>query len=317
MKHTLLFALACLTLITACQQDQVQQQELKVIRLQPERAAQLSEDIRKEVSVEIADGLALSLWASDSLAPDPIALAMDEQGRAYITRTQRQKNSEFDIRGHMQWATPSIQLKTVEDRRQFLRDTLSPERSAKNEWLKDLNGDGSHDWRDLTIEKEEVFLISDESGDGIADASQLVIKDFHEEVTDVAGAVLPYGESVYLGVAPDMWRLQDTDGDNILDKKESISHGYQIHVGFSGHGMSGLTVGPDGKIYWGIGDIGANIVDKDGNKWEYPNQGVIVRSNPDGSDFEVFAAGVRNTHEFVFDKYGNIISVDNDGDHPG
>ena len=71
------------------------------------------------------------------------------------------------------------------------------------------------------------------------------------------------------------------------------------------------------KIYWGIGDICFNGVDQDGKRWFYPNQGVIVRCNPDGSDFEVFAHGLRNTHEFVFDAYGNIISVDNDGDHPG
>ena len=81
--------------------------------------------------------------------------------------------------------------------------------------------------------------------------------------------------------------------------------------------MSGLTVGPDGRIYWSIGDIGLNVVDQDGKRWAYPNQGAILRANPDGSDFEVFAAGVRNTHEFVFDAYGNLISVDNDGDHPG
>jgi putative heme-binding domain-containing protein len=81
--------------------------------------------------------------------------------------------------------------------------------------------------------------------------------------------------------------------------------------------MSGAMEGPDGKIYWQIGDIGANITAPDGKVHAYPNEGVLVRSNEDGSDFEVFAAGIRNTHEFVFDEYGNIISSDNDGDHPG
>ncbi|MDQ4139250.1 MAG: HEAT repeat domain-containing protein, partial [Bacteroidota bacterium] len=90
-----------------------------------------------------------------------------------------------------------------------------------------------------------------------------------------------------------------------------------VHVGFSGHGLSGIEMGPDGKIYWQIGDIGFNGKGPDGQKWEHPNSGVVVRANPDGSDFEVFAYGVRNTHEFVFDEYGNLISEDNDGDHPG
>ena len=67
----------------------------------------------------------------------------------------------------------------------------------------------------------------------------------------------------------------------------------------------------------GIGDMGFSVTDQEGKEWHYPNQGAILRSEPDGSNFEVFAAGVRNTHEFVFDKYGNLITVDNDGDHAG
>ncbi|MFM1835432.1 MAG: hypothetical protein RJA04_119, partial [Bacteroidota bacterium] len=84
-----------------------------------------------------------------------------------------------------------------------------------------------------------------------------------------------------------------------------------------GHGMSSVLEGPDGKIYWQIGDIGANITTVDGRNLPNPNSGVLVRSNPDGTDLEIVASGIRNTHEFVFDHYGNIISSDNDGDHPG
>src|SRR5690606_26455860 len=208
-------------------------------------------------------------------------------------------------------------LQTVEDRRAFLHKEMSPENSHLNEWMADLNGDGSHDWKDLTVEKEHVYRLEDTNADGVADLSQLMVADFHEEITDVAGAILFHEGDLFVGVAPDMWRMKDTNGDGIADEKTSISHGYGVHIGFGGHGMSGLEMGPDGKLYWGIGDIGFSGEGPDGKEWKYPNRGVIVRSNPDGSDFEVFAMGVRNTHEFVFDEYGNLISVDNDGDHPG
>ena len=278
----------------------------------------VADSIRAGVDATLADGLELSLWASEDLVADPISLFMDDNGRAFYTRTNRQYNAEFDIRDHRDWMIPSISFKTVEDRRAFLREELSPDRSDLNTWrLDDLNGDGSHDWLDLTIEKEHIYRIEDTSGDGLADQALLVVDDFNEEHTDVAGTVLYHEGDLFVGVGPDMWRMQDTDGDGVMDQKTSISHGYAVHIGFGAHGMSGLRVGPDGKIYWGIGDIGFYGTDQTGTLWDYSNQGVIVRSNPDGSDFEVYAAGLRNTHEFVFDAYGNIISEDNDGDHPG
>lgn len=289
----------------------------RIEKMDPEQAAKLASSIESTIQPELADGLTLSLWGVDSLVADPIAIDIDNQGRLYYTRTNRQKNSEFDIRSHQDWEIASIQLQTVEDKREFLHKTLSPENSEQNKWLADLNGDGSHDWKDMTVEKEHIYRLEDVSGDGIADHSQLVVEDFNDEVTDVAGAVLAHGEDLFVGVAPDLWRIKDKNGDGIADEKTSISHGYGVHIGFGGHGMSGLEMGPDGRIYWGIGDIGFNGEGPDGKKWEYPNRGVIVRANPDGSDFEVFAMGVRNTHEFVFDEYGNLISVDNDGDHPG
>ena len=274
-------------------------------------------EARASIVAKMADGLELSLWASDSLAPDPIAMDIDTKGRIYLTRTNRQKNSEFDIRGYQHWMTASISLQSVEDRRAFLRKTFAPELSKENEWFPDLNEDGSHDWKDLTVEKDEVWMLEDTNNDGMADVSKRILEDFNEEITDVAGALLVRDEDVFVGVGPDMWRLTDSNEDEVLDEKTSIAHGFAVHIGFGAHGMSGTVEGPDGKIYYGIGDIGGSLTTVAGEKHHLPNQGMIVRSNPDGSDFEVFARGLRNTHEFVFDAYGNIISSDNDGDHRG
>ena len=299
---------------TGCQESDT---DLRIKQMAPEQTARLADSITATVTPQLADGLTLSLWGIDSLVADPIALDIDDQGRIYYTRANRPKHSEFDIRAHQDWEIASIQMQTVEDRRAFLRATLSPEKSEQNEWLADLNEDGSHDWKDLTIEKEHIYRVEDTDADGVADLTQLVVHDFNEEVTDVAGAVLAEGDDLFVGVAPDLWRIKDQNGDGIADKTTSISHGYGVHIGFGGHGMSGLEMGPDGRIYWGIGDIGFNGTGPNGSEWKYPNRGVLVRANPDGSDFEVFAMGLRNTHEFTFDEYGNLIGQDNDGDHPG
>ncbi|WP_375445827.1 HEAT repeat domain-containing protein [uncultured Fibrella sp.] len=289
----------------------------QIIREDPVNGLANAKAVREKTALKVADGLQVSLWASDSLAPDPVSMSIDDKGRVYLNRTNRQKNSEFDIRGHRDWMTESIGLQTVEDRRAFLHKTFDPAKSKENEWLKDLNEDGSHDWRDLAVEKDEVWRLEDTNGDGLADVSMRVLNDFFDEVSDVAGGILVRAKDAFVTIAPDVWRLQDTNNDGVYDQKTSISHGYGVHIGFGGHGMSNPIEGPDGKIYWNIGDIGANITTAEGTNFKRSNEGIIARSNPDGTHFEIFAGGLRNTHEFVFDEYGNLISSDNDGDHPG
>lgn len=291
--------------------------ERRVIELDPTAAAELAGKIRAESSVTLDGELELSVWASDSLVTDPIAISVAPDGRIFYTSATRMENSEFDIRGHRDWMTASLSFQTIEDRQEFLHNTFTEGSDQSARHLKDLNEDGVLDWRDLTVEKEEVWFITDDSRDGVADRAQLYLKDFNEEMTDVANGVEFANGEVYISVGPDLWRTKDQDGDGIADEKTSLSRGWIVHVGFSGHGMSGVTVGPQGRIWWGAGDVGMNVVDKEGKRHKYPNRGTVVRCDPDGSNFEVYAMGVRNTHEFVFDDYGNLISVDNDGDHSG
>lgn len=316
-RSHVLYALVGLLGFSCQQGPEVPLEDPLVVEVSDSLAALKAATTMETISAQVAEGLELELWATSSLAPDPVAMDVDDLGRIYLTRTNRQKHSEFDIRGHRDWMTASIGLQSVEDRRAFLRSTFAPERSDENQWVKDLNNDSIHDWRDLAVEQDEVWRLEDLTGNGMANRSTRILHDFNTEVSDVAGALLVEDDEVYVGIAPDMWRLTDTNGDDVLDTKESLATGFMVHIGFGGHGMSGATWGPDGKLYWGIGDIGASITARDGSKHHYPNQGVIVRCNPDGSDFEVYARGLRNTHEFVFDAYGNLITSDNDGDHRG
>jgi hypothetical protein len=242
-----------------------QEQDLKIKHISPVQARESASQLENLIQPTLDSGLLVNIWASDSLVFDPISIDFDDQGRLYYSRTNRQKNSEHEIRRHQDWEIRSITLQSVAERRTFLREELSIENSAQNEGMRDLNEDGVHDWRDMTIEKDHIYRLEDTDGDGLADQYQLVFEDLNEEVTDVAGTVMKYGDDLFVGAAPDMWRIKEDAATGLAIDKESISHGYGVHIGFGGHGMSGLEMGPDGRIYWGIGDIGFHVEDQDAN----------------------------------------------------
>ncbi len=261
-------------------------------------------------------GVELKLWAPDGLIADPVALEVTPDGTVYVAGTQR-NNLPLDIRGHQDWMTTAHTMKTVADLRRFYADVMAPANSAKNGWIPDANGDGSKDIRDLAEFKERVYRVQDTDGDGIADKSQIVYEGFNDDPTwDTIGGVLSDGKDLVVVVPPGVYRLRDAKGDGRYNQRNTIVEGMNIHPAFGGHGVSGVLMGPDGRLYWEVGDIGLHVTDRGGKIWSYPNQGAVMRSDPDGSNFEVFATGIRNLQEFSFDEHGNLISVDNDGDYP-
>lgn len=300
------------SLVISCQNDKIEPEETEIVRAELEDFEEA-----KQVSPTLAVGLELSLWAPGPLLSNAVALTFDNNGVAYVAETSRRKSSDIDIRSHRDWMVDELALQSLEDTRAFHLEKLATEFSDQNTWLEDFNGDSIRDYRDLEVQSEYIRRIWDSDGDGRADASQLYAEGFNDMLTGVAAGILHYDDHIFLTAAPDVWKLKDTDKDGIADEREKISHGYGIHIAYAGHDMSGLTLGPDGKIYWSIGDIGVNAVGPDGKRWAYPNQGAVMRANPDGTAFEVFAHGLRNPQELAFDAYGNLISVDNDGDHPG
>ncbi len=208
--------------------------------------------------------LEFTKWSGTLNVPDPVAISFDAQGRAYVTQTQRRKAQDLDIRSNSDWVTLDVGLQSVQEKRELFHRELAagnddPRNAAR---VKDYNGDGVHDYRDLIVISERIH------------------------------------------------RLEDTDNDGTADV-------IGLHIAYGGHDMHGLTVGPDGKIYWSIGDKGISVTSREGRRFHYPNQGGVLRCNPDGSDFEVFAHGLRNVQELAFDEFGNLFGVDNDSDQQG
>ena len=294
----------------ACSKTEIPEKEFTLV--QEDDFAEAS-----NVALELASGFEINLWAPGPLLSNAVSLSFDSKGRAYVSETSRRKSSDIDIREHPDWMTEDIGLSTLEETRTFHMDKLSSDKSHENDWLQDFTEDGIRDYRDLMVQSERIRIIEDTNEDGQADRSHIFGEDFNGLLTGVAAGVLVARGYVYLTVAPDLWKISDVDGDDLMDNKVSLSHGYGIHIAYAGHDMSGLTIGPDGKLYWSIGDMGMHTRDQSGKTWSYPHEGAVMRCNMDGSDLEVFAHGLRNPQELAFNNVGDLITVDNDGDHPG
>lgn len=257
-------------------------------------------------------------WSGSINVPDPVACSVDDQGRVFVSVTTRRKVGDLDIREWTDWIPQDLAHESIDEKRAFFHDVLAPGKlRAPRASLTDANHDGSVDWMDLTVPTEKILRLVDRDGDGRADALNVFAEDFRTEVTGIAAGVMAYGGSVYATIAPDLWRLKDTTGNGQADQRESIAHGFGLHIAYAGHDMHGLTEGPDGRIYWSIGDKGVNVVSREGKRWFQPHQGCVLRCEPDGSGFEIFAHGLRNVQEIAFDDFGNLFGVDNDADKPG
>ncbi len=266
-----------------------------------------------------ANGLERSLVVEQPLVQNPISVSVDVDGTIYVTETARRKAADLDIRQFYKngWIEHDLSHTSVEDKLAFFREQLDGKKKFPKTGLKDHNKDGKIDVEDLTAITEKVIRITDKDGDGKYDTSNVFAEDFNTEVTGIAAGTLAWRGDIYATIAPDLWKLRDTTGDGKADKREVVAHGFGVHIAYAGHDMHGLTLGPDGRIYWSIGDKGVNVTSKEEKNFFAPHEGAILRCYPDGSGFEIFARGLRNPQEIAFDQYGNIFSVDNDSDRKG
>ena len=115
-----------------------------------------------------------------------------------------------------------------------------------------------------------------------------------------------------------IFRLRDTTGDGLFDQQKLL---HASEGGF-GHGRNGLALGKDGKIYAIHGDaikLPTDIHDRTSPLRKKvtpfrPNEGHVIRMDPDGNNREIFCGGLRNPYGIAFNPDGEAFTYDADAE---
>src|SRR5262249_23530340 len=145
-----------------------------------------------------------------------------------------------DTRGHMNWLNDDLACRTVEDRVAMYKKYLGNQFST------------------YEVEHERIRLIEVDE-DGKAVRSTGFADGFRHAAEGIGAGLLARQGKVWYGCIPNLWLLSDTQGSGKADERQSLHYGYGVHVGFLGHDLHGLRMGPDGKLYFSIGDRGLHV----------------------------------------------------------
>ncbi len=263
-----------------------------------EKPADPNKDAEKALkAITVPKGMTAELWAAEPLLANPVSFCFDNQGRAYVAETTRFDKGVPDTRGHMYWVDEDIGARSVEDRLKMYE---------KHKYGAKDDGYSKYD--------DQVRMVWDDGGKGYASKSTVFSKGYNQLKDGIAAGVLAHKGSVYLTCIPDLYKLTDADGDGVAEKKESLATGFGVRAQFIGHDMHGLRMGPDGKLYFSIGDRGVNVTTIDKKKLFLPDEGCVLRCDLDGKNMEIVHRGLRNPQELAFDDHGNLFTYDNNCD---
>ncbi|GAB3550889.1 PVC-type heme-binding CxxCH protein [Spirosoma fluminis] len=166
---------------------------------------------------------------------------------------------------------------------------------------------------------DKVVILEDVNGDGRADKRTVFFE--HPGMKAPMGLLLAE-DRVFLAQAPYLLMLFDTNHDDHADRVDTLFSGF----GARDHGIHAPFWGPDGKLYFSMGNNGGEVRDKHGKsvldvagnsvhgKGNPYRNGLILRCNPDGSRLETIAHNFRNHYEPTLDSFGNLWVSDNDDD---
>ena len=249
--------------------------------------------------IRTPDGISKRIIAAGPLVRDPVAFAVDAKGRAYVCESERQEFGVEDNRSSPFWLQDDLALQTVDDR------------LAMYEKHKDRRQDGMDYY---TAREDRLTCLSDEDGDGIMDTVRPFTDPFAEPLDGTLAGVLVEDGTAWITNIPHLWIATDEDQDGRAESRRSAQRGFGVRIALRGHDMHGLARGPDGRIYFSIGDRGFYLQTSDGRLLHDAGSGAVFRCEADGSGLEVVHVGLRNPQELAFNEYGDLFTGDNNSD---
>jgi quinoprotein glucose dehydrogenase len=248
---------------------------------------------------KIPDGMKMEVFAAEPQVASPVAICIDEKGRVYAAEEYRFNRGTPENRTQDFFLEDDLQIDSLEDRLALYKKF-------------EVRFEGGMDW--FTKVSDQVRILEDRDGDGRADFSKIFAGGFNEPLDGLAAGLIARDGDVYLTNIPHLWLLRDTDGDGVADVRKSLHRGFGVNCGFLGHDLHGLVWGPDGRLYFSVGDRGFNLKTPEGRHLYGPRRGAVFRCEADGSDLRVVHVGLRNPQELAFDEFGNLFAADNNCD---
>ncbi|MBP7951004.1 MAG: hypothetical protein KA004_15235 [Verrucomicrobiales bacterium] len=192
-------------------------------------------------------------------------------------------------------------------------------------------------WRtpegDLESSRDKIVVFSDSNGDGIPDKPTVFADNLN-----IPNGLLPHGNGCIVWSIPNIWRLEDTDGDGMCDKRTVLFGPLGWEQDTHGN-LSSFRLAPDGWIYATHGFSNTTHLEvrpehrkapapaqrkptPNSENWKLGpdnldfgysldlNSGNVFRFKPDGSRVEIWAWGQVNPFGLAWDRWGNLYSAD-------
>ncbi len=145
-----------------------------------------------------------------------------------------------------------------------------------------------------------IAALRDMDSDGEADSVELYARGFPAPL-----GLAHWHDTLYVSSRGSVTALRDSDGDGQPDDIETIVSDLPTGI----HQNNGLAFGPDGKMYLTLGSTCNACRERS------ELSASILQLNPDGTDMQVFASGLRNVYDIAFHpEDGTLFGADNGRD---